>query len=166
MRGRGLLAVAAMAALGVTAKLAEGSAVAGAAGMPGAPACEAGAGDCFGTVEAWIGKVADGDTFTLSLRGVPRVRVWGLDAPERDTSAGEAATAAMRTIAKAGKGTCVDTGDRSYDRAVMQCFVGGEDVAALMIGSGHAREWCRFSNDYYGQCSDPEGRARRSGWRQ
>jgi endonuclease YncB( thermonuclease family) len=101
-------------------------------GQPGAQAQQAGA------LEARVSKVVDGDTFTLSGES-RRIRVWGLDAPEWDQS-GETLRCNVLDI------------DR-YGRLVGQCFLpDGRDIAAEMIRSGAATEYCRYSSGYYGTC--------------
>jgi micrococcal nuclease len=50
-----------------------------------------------GGIEARVGKVLDGDTFTL--RGESRrIRVWGLNAPEWDQQDGSAETSTLRSL--------------------------------------------------------------------
>lgn len=105
-----------------------------------------------GGLEARVSKVLDGDTFTL--RGESRrIRVWGLDAPEWDQRGGSTATAELRSLI-AGKTLRCDVVDIDrYGRLVGQCFLpDGRDIAAEMIRSGAATEYCRYSRGYYGTC--------------
>jgi micrococcal nuclease len=103
-------------------------------------------------LEARVSKILDGDTFTL--RGESRrIRVWGLDAPEWDQEGGSTATAALRGLISGKSLRCgvVDT-DR-YGRLVAQCFLpDGRDIAAEMIRSGTATEYCRYLRGFYGTC--------------
>lgn len=103
-------------------------------------------------LEARVSKVLDGDTFTLSGES-RRIRVWGLDAPEWDQQGGSNATATLRGLisGKALRCNVVDI-DR-YGRLVGQCFLpDGRDIAAAMIRSGAATEYCRYSRGFYGTC--------------
>lgn len=112
-----------------------------------APAC-ASAEEFSGTVT----RVTDGDTFHLSSVG-PAVRVWGLDAPERDESGGTAATRAMRHLIDGQPLTCVLVDIDRYQRLVGQCFLpNGVDIAEAMISAGVATEYCRYSRGFYGTC--------------
>ncbi len=104
------------------------------------------------TVSGAVRYVTDGDTF--SLRGVERpIRVWGLDAPERNERGASAATSTLRRLVTGQSLTCRVRDIDRYGRIVGQCFLAdGRDVAAQMIAAGVAREYCYFSGGYYGTC--------------
>ena len=103
-------------------------------------------------IEARVSKVLDGDTFTLSGYS-RRVRVWGLDAPEWNRPGGSAATTAMRGMIAGQTLQCRIRDMDRYGRYVGQCFLpDGRDIAAEMIRSGVASEYCRYSRGYYGTC--------------
>ncbi|MCE6967629.1 thermonuclease family protein [Cereibacter sphaeroides] len=101
-----------------------------------------------GTVE----RVVDGDTFRL--RGVDEsVRIWGLDAPERCDPAGPAATTMLKRLISGQPVNCQLRDIDRYQRLVGQCFLtDGRDIAAVMIASGVATEYCRYSRGHYGSC--------------
>jgi len=103
-------------------------------------------------LEARVSKVLDGDTFTLSGES-RRIRVWGLDAPEWDQRGGSTATATLRSLISGKTLRCAIRDVDRYGRLVGQCFLpDGRDIAAEMIRSGAATEYCRFSKGYYGTC--------------
>lgn len=103
-------------------------------------------------IDARVSKVIDGDTFTLSGQS-RRIRVWGLDAPERSDPGGPAATAAMRGLISGVRLHCDIRDIDRYGRYVAQCFLpDGRDIAAEMIRAGVATEYCRYSRGYYGTC--------------
>lgn len=105
-----------------------------------------------GGVEARVSKVLDGDTFTLSGES-RRIRVWGLDAPEWDQQGGSAATSTLRSLISGSSLRCNVLDIDRYGRLVAQCFLpDGRDIAAEMIRSGAATEYCRFSRGFYGTC--------------
>ena len=105
-----------------------------------------------GALEARVSKVLDGDTFTLSGES-RRIRVWGLDAPEWDQRGGSAATATLRSLISGKTLKCNVLDIDRYGRLVGQCFLpDGRDIAAEMIRSGAASEYCRYSRGYYGTC--------------
>lgn len=103
-------------------------------------------------IEARVSKIIDGDTF--SLRGTSRrIRVWGLDAPERDEAGGSAATETLRGLIAGQTLVCEVRDMDRYGRLVGQCFLpDGRDITAEMIRSGAASEYCRYSRGYYGTC--------------
>ncbi len=102
--------------------------------------------------EARVSKVLDGDTFTL--RGEPRrIRVWGLDAPEWNHEGGSRATSSLRNMISGEQLRCAVLDIDRYGRLVAQCFLpDGRDIAAAMIASGAAAEYCKYSGGYYGTC--------------
>ena len=103
-------------------------------------------------LDAKVSKVVDGDTFTL--RGESRrIRVWGLDAPEWDHPGGAAATATLRGLISGSRLHCDVLDVDRYGRLVAQCFLpDGRDIAAEMIRTGVATEYCRYSRGFYGTC--------------
>ena len=103
-------------------------------------------------LEAKVSKILDGDTFTLSGES-RRIRVWGLDAPEWDHAGGSAATSTLRGLISGERLRCAVLDIDRYGRLVAQCLLpDGRDIAAEMIRSGAAREYCRYSRGYYGTC--------------
>ena len=97
-------------------------------------------------------RVVDGDTLVITGE---RVRLWGIDAPERDTAAGQRATdwltgALTDTVVVCRLPPSGQDRDR-YGRAVRRCFVGQDDVAALLVAAGHAADWPRYSDGFYAQ---------------
>jgi len=96
-----------------------------------------------------VRRVADGDS--LYLQDIePQIRLWGLDAPEWNRRGGSAATHQLRQIVADGELACTVMDHDRYRRIVGRCRRGnGSDVAALMIRSGAAREYRRYSGGYY-----------------
>lgn len=90
--------------------------------------------------------IVDGDTFRCD--GALKVRLWGVDAPERDAPGGLAATRALADLTHQQTVVCRRRG-KSYDRIVAQCWVGRRDVAGALVRAGHARDWPKFSRGYY-----------------
>lgn len=100
--------------------------------------------------EARVSKVLDGDTFTLSGES-RRIRVWGLDAPEWNHQGGSTATSTLRSLISGKHLRCAVLDVDRYGRLVAQCLLpNGRDIAAEMIRSGAATEYCRYSGGYYG----------------
>lgn len=111
-----------------------------------------------GTTEAVQGSAAEGaltctapgitDGDTLRCNGV-RVRLWGIDAPERDTPAGPPATRALAQIIDGGTIVCEEKDTDRYGRTVALCRIEGRDIAAEMVRQGHAKDFPRYSGGYY-----------------
>ena len=103
-------------------------------------------------LEAHVSKILDGDTFTLSGES-RRIRVWGLDAPEWTHQDGPTATSTLRSWISGKHLRCAVLDVDRYGRLVAQCLLpNGRDIAAEMIRSGAATEYCRYSGGYYGTC--------------
>lgn len=95
-------------------------------------------------------RVVDGDTVVLDGE---RVRIFGLDCPERRDPGGPAATAKLGEIL-AGKAIWIKRrGQDRYKRTVAKLFVDGRDVACLMIMAGVCREYMSYSRGEYEGCN-------------
>jgi len=99
-----------------------------------------------------VTRIVDGDTFWVNSQSV-RIRVWGLDAPERDETSGSAATAELTRLISGQTLSCRQRNIDRYGRIVGQCFLpDGRDITAAMIASHTATEFCSFSGNHYGTC--------------
>lgn len=99
-----------------------------------------------------VTRTVDGDTFWISSRNVS-IRIWGLDAPETNRAGGSNATAALTRLISSQTLQCRQRDIDRYGRIVGQCFLpNGRDIAAAMIASRTATEYCRYSGGYYGTC--------------
>jgi len=107
-----------------------------------------------------VTSVADGDTFTMeSETGKVRVRICGIDAPERGQPGyGQAAGVLANMIEgkivhclQVGEGTVCDGRSKpnNRDRVVAQCFIDKHDIAEEMARSGTACDWPKFSGGHY-----------------
>ncbi|MFW2542045.1 thermonuclease family protein [Primorskyibacter sp. 2E107] len=108
-----------------------------------------------GDVIAGPMQVIDGDTVRI---GDQRIRLHGIDAPERDQMCGGAGVpmwacgewisgeVKARYDGRMARCDWLDT-DR-YGRAVARCRVGGEDIGAALVRSGLAFAYDRYSLDY------------------
>jgi len=84
----------------------------------------------------------DGDTIYV---GEEKVRIIGMDAPETyqarcesERLRGQRATAHLRGLLASGAVTLRRQGRDRYGRTLAHVYVGGRDVARLMIEAGHA----------------------------
>lgn len=92
-------------------------------------------------------SITDGDTLRL---GRTRIRLAGIDAPERSTAAGVSARARLVALTAGEVIQCVDTGERSYHRVVATCEDSqGRDLARAMVAEGWAWDWLRYSGGRY-----------------
>lgn len=101
-----------------------------------------------GPLTGEVTYVRDGDT--IEVAGVP-IRLGGLAAPESDEPAGRAATVAMRRLVDGRELRCELNGERTYDRCVGVCYLGGKDIATKLVREGVARDCPRYSRGRYAQ---------------
>ena len=117
-------------------------------------------------IEGTASRIVDGDTLYVCNQTVcEKIRLCGIDAPERADARGAAATATLKAIALHKKLRCIRVGEgtvcdgrskaRNRDRVVAQCFRGNLDIAALMIQRGQACDWVKFSGGHYSSYHTP-----------
>ena len=109
--------------------------------------------------------VADGDTLTVLTDGKRqvRVRLAGIDAPERRQPHGTRARQALSALAFARSAQVeVEDIDR-YERPVGRVRVGGRDVNAEMVRRGAAWVYVRYNRDPSLAALEVEARGARRG---
>lgn len=116
-------------------------------------------------------RIADGDSFAIGGR---RIRLFGIDAPERGQSCADADGRRYDCGAAAGEALtrlignelprCTERDRDSYGRSVAVCTVGGRELNRAMVAEGWAIAFTRYSRDYVGDEATAR-RARRGLWR-
>lgn len=113
-------------------------------------------------------SVVDGDT--LKING-ERVRIWGIDAFERDQTCekgGEVYNCGGRALGELAafvgfsQVTCQAVDKDRYGRSVARCSVGGRDLGDHMVRSGWALDFSHYSNGAY-KAVEIEARVKRRG---
>ena len=100
-------------------------------------------------------RVIDGDTIDV---GVIRVRLHGIDAPERDQpcttlagqnwSCGDWVTRQVHDRFSGQTARCTTLDIDRYGRTVARCFVKGRDVAQELVRDGIAYAYRKYADDY------------------
>ena len=110
-------------------------------------------------------RVIDGDT--IEVAGV-RVRLWGVDAPEKRQSCrsgrktwscGGLAEAALRS--RSADLRCQEKGKDRYGRVLAVCYEGRDDVNAWLVSEGWALAYRQFAKAYVPQ--EAEAKAQKRG---
>ena len=78
-------------------------------------------------------RIADGDTMTINGE---RIRLFGIDAPERDQPGGHEATQELRRIVGRTTPRCEQVDVDRYGRTVALCAVAGVDLSLAMLRAG------------------------------
>lgn len=111
-------------------------------------------------------RVLDGDTIDIATRdrGVVRIRLEGIDAPEGGQrcqlkwygtwDCGRAATTALAQMTRDRVVTCDDRGPDKYGRSLGVCFAEGRDINAEMVRIGLAWAFVRYSDLYVAEERD------------
>jgi len=100
----------------------------------------------IGTEVYAVERIIDGDTFVAD--GI-KIRLWGIDAPEKDEEAWLTSTLYLETLLAQGRVDCKFKYQDRYKRDVMQCFVDGYDIASDMVKFGLARDYKSYSKGHY-----------------
>ncbi len=104
------------------------------------------------TIEGKTDRVVDGDS--LYLRGHKKqIRLWAVDAPETSESGYNAARSQLQRLAHGKRLRCHVQDIDKYGRTVARCEdEAGKDLNQAMLASGTAKEYCRWSKNFYGYC--------------
>ena len=106
-------------------------------------------------------SVDDGDTFKLKTETghVKKVRLCGVDSPERGEPGYGAAAGALAAMIEGKMVHCLQVGmgtpcdgrskPTNRDRVVAQCFIADKDIAAEMVRLRQACDWPHFSGGHY-----------------
>lgn len=125
------------------------------------------------TISGRVARVYDGDTFTID--GHPtRVRLWGIDAPERKQTCqdarsrpypcGERARQALESAALGRRVVCAVQDHDRHRRPVARCSVQGADLGGFMVEAGYATDYRAFSGGAYARAERAARRERRGLW--
>lgn len=117
-------------------------------------------------------RVIDGDTLKI---GTVIYRLHGIDAPEKHQlcnsangktwPCGKAATNMLRSLIEGQFIRCSGKQADRYQRVIAVCYRGTIDLNALMVRTGHAWAYRKYSSDYVTQ--EQEARTHRHGiWRE
>ena len=90
--------------------------------------------------------VIDGDTIVAD--GI-RIRLWGIDAPEKKETYFLPSKMLLESMLKTGELKCKFIEKDRYQRHVMHCTIDGLDIGSMMVQVGMAKDYSKYSGDYY-----------------
>jgi len=115
------------------------------------------------TFTAQVIGVTDGDTIKVLVNQQPiKIRLHGIDAPERSQAYGRAATQHLKAILCNPVTVEARTQDR-YGRTIAILYCDGKDINAAMVQGGYAWAYQRYSLEYVSQ-EESARKARRGLW--
>lgn len=91
-------------------------------------------------------RVIDGDTI---IADEIKIRLWGIDAPEKKSDYYFASKLLLESLLQDGKLKCKFIEKDRYKRHVMHCLIDGVDVGSMMVHMGMAKDYSKYSGDYY-----------------
>lgn len=101
-------------------------------------------------------RVLDGDTFETAAE---RIRLFGIDAPERTQRGGAQAADALRRLIGNASPNCAEIDRDRYGRMVAHCSVSGADLSLALLRAGYAAVWCHYVRKLRPNLPDPFQRA-------
>lgn len=116
------------------------------------------------TTEGIVSSVVDGDTFDMVLDGSKRtirVRVFGIDAPEKGEPFSAVSVRHARVLLLDQRARVTGRDVDQYGRLVGTVNSEGQDIATAMLSAGLACHFTRYSNDK--SLATAEAEARKSG---
>ena len=110
-------------------------------------------------------NVADGDTITALDEGNTqhRIRIDGIDAPERGQPFGTVARDRMTALAKGKTATIHGHGNDRYGRLLATVEIEGDDLGHRLVAEGLAWHYSRYSDDATLDAAQRAARAARPG---
>lgn len=103
----------------------------------------------WAAVPAAVVGITDGDTLRAVIDGQEvKVRLYGIDAPEKRQPYGQASTTALKTLTQGHAITITATGKDRYGRTIGLIYADGNNVNESMVTTGMAwvfRKYCRES---------------------
>ena len=114
-----------------------------------------------------VAVAGDGDSLTIAGE---RFRLFGIDAPEFDQTCtrggvqwacGQEAADRLANLVTGKEVRCVPTGEDAYGRTVARCTVGTIDVNRVMVATGFAVAFRKYSTEYVS--AEETARANRRG---
>lgn len=109
-------------------------------------------------------RIVDGDTIDVAHAGeTVRIRLEGIDCPERDQPFADEATALTALLVE-GKTVDVIAKERdAYGRTAARVFIDGRDVSAELLRAGLATHYRKYNSDWLLASLERQARAGRVG---
>jgi micrococcal nuclease len=121
----------------------------------------------FAGLHPFIGncmRIVDGDTVDVSNGGeIIRIRLEGIDCPERDQPFAEEAKAFTVNLILGKSVSVVEKEKDEYGRTVARVFIDGSDVSLELLKAGLATHFRKYNSDWLLATLEEQARADRVG---
>lgn len=104
-----------------------------------------------------VERVIDGDT--IIMQG-DSIRIWGINTPEKDEPGFSDAASFIESLTDGSELNCLVHYIDYFKRPVASCEIHGQDLGALMVSSGMAKDYRKYSKGHY---SKEQEQAKESG---
>lgn len=112
-------------------------------------------------VSGEVTYVVDGDTLDVDKT---RVRLWGINTPERGEAGYEDAKEFLKNITLNATLKCMAFYYDRWKRTVASCEVNGQDIGRIMVLAGMAEDYTRYSKGFYAKDQEQAKIERRGFW--
>ncbi len=106
--------------------------------------------------------IVDGDTLDVDDT---RIRLWGINTPERGQQGYEEAKEYLVKITANATLNCAAFYFDRYKRTVASCEIEGQDIGRMMVLSGMARDYTKYSKGFYANDELEAKQQKRGMWR-
>jgi endonuclease YncB( thermonuclease family) len=90
--------------------------------------------------------IVDGDTLDV---GKTRIRLWGINTPERGEPGYDEAKEFLKNLTANATLDCLAMYYDRWKRTVASCKIDGQDVGRIMVLSGMAIDYKKYSDGFY-----------------
>ncbi len=105
--------------------------------------------------------VVDGDTLDVDDT---RIRLWGINTPEKGEPGYQEAKDYLAKITENSKLNCAAFYYDRWKRTVASCEIDGHDVGRMMVLSGMAKDYARYSKGFYAKDEIEARKQKRGFW--
>lgn len=105
---------------------------------------------CLADYQAKVISVSDGDTIKVLVGGneVVKIRLHGIDAPEKKQAFGVVAKNALGSKVAGKIINVAPTGKDRYKRELAKIYLDNEDINRYLVRNGYAWAFIKYSKDY------------------
>ncbi|TQR25625.1 thermonuclease [Campylobacter sp. MIT 97-5078] len=107
-------------------------------------------------IQGIVIKIIDGDTIDVldSSQTKHRIRLYGIDAPEKSQAYGKKAKEFLASLIAGKEVKVISKGKDRYQRSIALILFNDKDINSAMVANGYAHAYTEYSKDYIIQEAD------------